>query len=43
MKWSKEKEIKGYEISTCFGSSGCPNSANSGTRLSQNIDLCGWG
>jgi len=38
MKWSGEKEIKGYEISICFGSSGCPNSANSVTRLSQNIE-----
>ena len=46
MKWSKEaetaigmeKEIKGYEISSCFGSSGCPNSANPVTRLSQDIE-----
>ncbi len=37
-KGGMEKEIKGYEISTCFGSSGCPNSANSVTRLSQEIE-----
>ena len=33
-----EKEIKGYEITSCFGSSGCPNSANPVTRLSQDIE-----
>lgn len=40
MKWSKEaeKEIKGYEMSSCFGSAGCPNSANSVARLSRDIE-----
>ncbi|OGR25193.1 MAG: sulfite reductase [Desulfobacterales bacterium RIFOXYA12_FULL_46_15] len=40
MKWSKEAEkaIKGYEISTCFGSAGCPNSANSSALVSQDIE-----
>lgn len=37
-KGGMAKEIKGYEISSCFGSSGCPNSANSVTRLSQDIE-----
>ncbi|CCK82384.1 4Fe-4S dicluster domain-containing protein [Desulfobacula toluolica] len=34
-----EKEIKGYEVSTCFGSSGCPNTANSCTRLAADIEI----
>lgn len=41
MKWSKggmEKEIKGYEITSCFGSAGCPNSTNSVARLLQDIE-----
>ncbi len=33
-----EKEIKGYEVSTCFGNSGCPNTANSCTRLAADIE-----
>ncbi len=33
-----EKEIKGYEIATCFGGSGCPNSANSVTRLAADME-----
>ncbi|MCD4741928.1 MAG: 4Fe-4S binding protein [Desulfobacteraceae bacterium] len=33
-----EKEIKGYEVTTCFGSSGCPNSANSCTELAKDIE-----
>lgn len=37
-KGGMEKEIKGYEISTCFGGSGCPNSANPVTRLSGEIE-----
>jgi len=37
-KGGMEKEIKGYEIGTCFGSAGCPNSTNSVTRLSQDIE-----
>lgn len=28
-----EKEVKGYDISTCFGGEGCPNSANSCAEL----------
>ena len=32
-----EKEIKGYEITSCFGGSGCPNSANSVTRLAADM------
>lgn len=30
-------EIKGYRIETCFGSSGCPNPANSAESLFQSI------
>ncbi len=37
-KGGMEKEIKGYEISSCFGSAGCPNSANSVARLSRDIE-----
>ena len=37
-KGGMEKDIKGYEVSTCFGSSGCPNTANSGTRLAKEIE-----
>ena len=37
-KGGMEKEIKGYEITTCFGSSGCPNSANSCTELAKDIE-----
>lgn len=33
-----EKEIKGYEVASCFGGSGCPNSANSCTRLVADIE-----
>lgn len=38
MKWSREKKIKGYEIASCFGGSGCPNSANSVTRLAADME-----
>ena len=37
-KGGMEKDIKGYEISTCFGAAGCPNPANSGTRLAKDIE-----
>ena len=37
-KGGMEKEIKGYEVTTCFGGSGCPNSANSGTGLAKDIE-----
>ena len=33
-----EKEIKGYEISTCFGSSGCANVANSCKDIAMDIE-----
>lgn len=33
-----EKEIKGYEISTCFGSSGCANVANSCKDIAIDIE-----
>ena len=37
-KGGMEKEIKGYEVSTCFGGDGCPNTANSCTRLAKEIE-----
>jgi len=37
-KRGMEKEIKGYEVSTCFGGSGCPNAANSGSLLAKEIE-----
>ncbi len=37
-KEGMEKEIKGYEVSTCFGSSGCPHSANAGAQLAKDIE-----
>ncbi|MCK5836018.1 MAG: 4Fe-4S binding protein [Desulfobacula sp.] len=36
-KGGMEKEIQGYDISTCFGGEGCPNSANSCIKLSKDI------
>lgn len=33
-----EKEIKGYEISTCFGSAGCVNAATPSAALAQDIE-----
>lgn len=33
-----EKEIKGYKIAVCFGGSGCPNTANSVTRLAADME-----
>ena len=37
-KGGMEKEIKGYEIASCFGGSGCPNSANSVTQLAADME-----
>jgi len=37
-KGGMEKEIKGYEVTACFGGSGCPNTANSGTELAKGIE-----
>jgi len=31
-------EIKGYQLDTCFGASGCPNRANSGDQLLERIE-----
>ena len=31
-------EIKGYQLDTCFGASGCPNRANSGDKLLERIE-----
>ncbi|MCP3876587.1 MAG: 4Fe-4S dicluster domain-containing protein [Desulfobacteraceae bacterium] len=36
-KGGMEKEIKGYEVSACFGGSGCPNVAHSTTQLAKDI------
>jgi len=36
-KGGMEKHIKGYEISSCFGNSGCPNVACSSTQLIADI------
>lgn len=37
-KGGMEKDIKGYEVSTCFGGAGCPNVANSCTLLAKEIE-----
>lgn len=37
MKW--EKEIRGYEVSACFGADGCPNVACSTAALVKDIEL----
>ncbi len=37
-KGGMEKDIKGYEVTTCFGGAGCPNTTNSCTRLGKNIE-----
>ena len=37
-KGGMEKEIKGYDLSTCFGGSGCPNTAFDSTRLAGDIE-----
>ncbi len=31
-------EIKGYQVDTCFGASGCPNRANNGDKLLERIE-----
>jgi anaerobic sulfite reductase subunit C len=33
-----ETDIKGYQIETCFGAGGCPNRANAGDGLMQNLE-----
>ncbi len=33
-----ETDIKGYQIETCFGASGCPNRANAGDGLMQKLE-----
>ena len=37
-KGGMEKEIKGYEVTTCFGGSGCPNTAFSITELAKELE-----
>lgn len=37
-KGGMEKQMKGFEVSTCFGGTGCPNVAFSGTRLVAEIE-----
>lgn len=37
-KGGMEKEIKGYEVTTCFGGAGCPNAVISGTTLADRIE-----
>ena len=37
-KGGMEKEIKGFEVTNCFGGAGCPNTANSGTLLAKDIE-----
>ncbi|MBU1344972.1 MAG: 4Fe-4S binding protein [Proteobacteria bacterium] len=37
-KEGMEKQVKGYEVSVCFGGAGCPNSATSCTALSKDIE-----
>jgi len=37
-KGGMEKEIKGYEVTTCFGGAGCPNTAVSTTQLAKDIE-----
>ncbi len=37
-KGGMEKEIKGYEVTTCYGGAGCPNTANSVTLLVKDIE-----
>lgn len=34
-----EKEIRGYEVSACFGADGCPNVAHSAAALVKDIEL----
>jgi len=37
-KGGMESQIKGYEVSSCFGPSGCPNVAYSTSRLARQIE-----
>ena len=37
-KGGMEKDIKGYEVSTCFGGAGCPNVSTSCTLLAKEIE-----
>ncbi len=37
-KGGMESEIKGYQVDTCFGGAGCPNSANGCVALSKEIE-----
>ncbi|MBC8441159.1 MAG: 4Fe-4S binding protein [Deltaproteobacteria bacterium] len=37
-KGGMEKEIKGYEVTACFGEAGCPNTANSCAQLAKDIE-----
>ena len=37
-KGGMEKDIKGYDVSTCFGGAGCPNTATSCTLLTKEIE-----
>ncbi|MCM2283586.1 MAG: 4Fe-4S dicluster domain-containing protein [Desulfobacula sp.] len=37
-KGGMEKEVKGYEIASCFGGSGCPNAANPVARLAADLE-----
>lgn len=37
-KGGMEKDIKGYEVSSCFGDAGCPNTANSCKALADDIE-----
>ena len=37
-KGGMEKEIKGFDVSSCFGGAGCPNSANACTALTKDIE-----
>lgn len=37
-KGGMEKEIRGYDVSTCFGEAGCPNSAAPAADLAKDIE-----
>jgi anaerobic sulfite reductase subunit C len=38
-KGGMEKEVKGFEVTACFGGSGCPNSASPCKELAKDIEL----
>lgn len=40
MKWSEANEVRGYQVETCFGQSGCPNRAVSRDDLPRQIEEC---